>query len=654
MGSFLVKLLTNPEGFKFYSGNAEGQVGSVSEPTSFGQKSISFGQDRPGGGSSKQPYIKKGLINDTLNPSLYNDFVVRGGILAPLSAAEDVARLTKYFTDINNPSGILFAAKQNILSRTGTKTEASKGNGYGGGAFNEGVYTPLSTLAEAGVVFAGGHLNKQGIDPTGLIPGLGIITYQDAIQQNQFDRSPKLQLENNRLISLTSAITNNKGVGLSYVRGYSLNAPGNDVLLSYDGGAGSNLGFGTTKIKFATGNNNNVLKSILNPSSNTNLSNIDKTQTSLFSTWDSSLFAQQSLNLDSTTKEDFRLKLSPESKPQNTFLTATTGYSGSNIENKFNLSGPNKVSAGSRLRNRSNPSLGSITNNQRTSFPLDTINAYPIYKSEVKNGKNGSVYTSDSDLTDIIEFSIAILNNDDQNADLVNDQGQVIGTQTNFSYKKYMHFRAFIDNISDSYDAEWNAISYMGRGEKFYKYGGFDRKMSLGFTVVAQSKNELNAMYDKLNFLASSLAPEYLDSLTSGYMCGNMAYITLGDYINDQPGIITSLTYDIPEESPWEIERDTIFNTSGSAVSGTVRQLPHMIKVSLNFTPIHKFRPSKQTWTNDFDKEGKGIATSAVLASPGNQRYIDPDNPFDASLLEKSPSDNLSSIPLTNPNLTIS
>jgi hypothetical protein len=616
-------------------------------------KSLKFGKDRPGGGESKQPYIKKGLINDTVNPSLYNDFIIRGGILAPLSAAEDVARLTKYFADINNPSGILFAAKQNILSRTGTKTEASKGNGYGGGAFNEGVYTPLSTLAEAGVVFAGGHLNKQGIDPTGLIPGLGIIKYQDAIAFNQFNRSATLQLENNRLISLTSAITNNKGVGLSYVKGYSLNAPGDDILLSYDGGAGSNLGFGTTKIKFATGNNNNVLKSILNPSSNVNLSGLDKTQTSLFSTWNYQQISGSLLNLDATTQDDFRTKLDPNIKgPQNTFLSATPEYQ-QDFDKRFNLTGGSGFSAGSRLRNRSNPNSGSITNNQKDSFPLDTINAYPIYKSEVKNGKNGSVYTSDSDLTDIIEFSIAILNNDDQNADLVNDQGQVIGTKTNFSYKKYMHFRAFIDNISDSYDAEWNAISYMGRGEKFYKYGGFDRKMSLGFTVVAQSKNELNAMYDKLNFLASSLAPEYLDSLTSGYMCGNIAYITLGDYINDQPGIITSLTYDIPEESPWEINRDTQF-VSGSAVSGTVRQLPHMIKVSLNFTPIHKFRPSKQTWTNDFDKEGKGIATSAVLASPGNQRYIDPDNPFDASLLEKSPSNNLSSIPLTNPNLTIS
>jgi hypothetical protein len=602
-------------------------------------KSLKFGKDRPGGGDSKQPYIKRGLINDTVNPSLYNDFIVRGGIQAPLSAAEDVARLTKYFTDINNPAGILFTAKQNILSRTGTKTEASKGLAYANGALNEGVYTPLSTLGQALAGFTGTHLNKQGIDPTGLIPGLGIIKYQDAIAQNQFNRSDTLQLENNRLISLTNAIITDRGVGLSYVRGYSLNAPGNDILLSYDGGAGSNLGFGTTKVKFATGNNNNVLKSILNPSSNANLSNIDKTQTSLFSTWDSSLFAQESLNLDSTTKEDFRIQV-PSSDATKTFLFSTEGYS-NDFEKRFNLAGEQKYSPGSRLRNRSNPSQGSIPPGIAVSGPLDQINAYPIYKSEAKFG---SRYDTDESLKDIIEFSIAILNNDDQNTR---------GSTTDYSYRKYMHFRAFIDNISDSYDAEWNAISYMGRGEKFYKYGGFDRKMSLGFTVVAQSKNELNAMYDKLNFLASSLAPEYLDSLTSGYMCGNMAYITLGDYINDQPGIITSLTYDIPEESPWEINRED-----------TLRQLPHMIKVSINFTPIHKFRPSKQTWTNDFDPNGKGKTESTLLYNPGNQRYIDPNNPYgkvdaeevnfrEGSMPEKLPPLPAGAVPLTNQTLIL-
>ena len=604
MGSFLVTLLTDPGGFKFYKENQKGVINT----NNVNPREIPFGNDRPGGGSSKQPYIKKGLLNDTLNPSLYNDFVLRGGILAPLSAAEDVARLTKYFADINNPQGLLFATKQNLLSRTGIKTEASKGIGYAGGALNEGAYTPLSTLGQALVGLTGTHLNKQGIDPTGLIPGLGIKKYQDVISENQLNPNKSFSISDNRLTSLQDSIIFSIPNLLPFngVKGYNL-FPNPSTLISYDGGAGSNLGVGKTNIKFATSNNDTTLKSLETPSFNNN-----KSTTSLFSTWDyQQITLLSSLNLDSDTKDDFRETISIANPSPNTksYLASTPGYS-QDFEKRFNLTGKSGVSPGSRLRDRSNPTKGSTlpTLNQFISRPLDSVNAYPIYKSEFKDG---SRYGKDGfeELNDIVEFSIAILNNDDQN----DPKNGISG----LSYRKYMHFRAFIDNISDSYDADWNAISYMGRGEKFYKYGGFERKMSLGFTVAAQSKDELNVMYDKLNFLASSLAPEYLDSLTSGYMCGNMAYITLGDYINDQPGIITSLTFDIPEDSPWEINRED-----------NLRQLPHMIKVSLNFIPIHKFRPSKQTWKNDFTRKGEGIATSTVLADPGNQRYIDPNNPF--------------------------
>jgi hypothetical protein len=125
-------------------------------------KSLKYGKDQPGGGDSNQPFIQKSIDQDQKNPSYYNDFILRGGIEAPLSAADDVARLTKYFFNFQNPSGYLFTSKQLLLSKTGTKTEASKGTGYLGGGLNEGAYTPLSTLAQAGVGFLGTHLNKQG------------------------------------------------------------------------------------------------------------------------------------------------------------------------------------------------------------------------------------------------------------------------------------------------------------------------------------------------------------------------------------------------------------------------------------------------------------------------------------------------------------
>ena len=165
----------------------------------------------------------------------------------------------------------------------------------------------------------------------------------------------------------------------------------------------------------------------------------------------------------------------------------------------------------------------------------------------------------------------------------------------------------------------------MGRAEKFYKYSGFDRKMSLSFTVVAQSRGEINEMYNKLNFLASSLAPEYLDSIAQGYMTGNIAYLTVGGYIYEQPGIITSLDFDIPEESPWEIGIDIEGNDTQATEAGRkeIRQLPHIIRVQLKFTPIHKFRPEKVIFEPDVDENGKLVPNSTRLSNPGPQLFID-------------------------------
>jgi hypothetical protein len=93
-------------------------------------------------------------------------------------------------------------------------------------------------------------------------------------------------------------------------------------------------------------------------------------------------------------------------------------------------------------------------------------------------------------------------------------------------------------------------------------------------------------MYKKLNYLASNLAPDYS---TNGYMRGPLVSLTLGGYLYEQPGFITSLTYDIPNESPWEIGIDDNGNYDKE-----VKELSHMIKVTgFSFTPIHTFTPRK-------------------------------------------------------------
>jgi len=223
-------------------------------------KSLKFGRDRPGGGDSNQPYIKKPISNQPLS-LLDGDGLLRGGLRAPLRALDDTARLSKYFFDFKNPSGLIFTAKQNLLSRIGTKTEVgqedpnsvySPNAAYAKGAINEGIYLPTSTILQAASSFAGGHLNKQGIDPTELTENLSITKYSEVAyklnlkENNKFPEdistiNGKFDNFSNRLLSFWG----NKQINI-------LDTPSPSILYSYKGGAGSILGIGETNIKYAT------------------------------------------------------------------------------------------------------------------------------------------------------------------------------------------------------------------------------------------------------------------------------------------------------------------------------------------------------------------------------------------------------------------
>jgi hypothetical protein len=179
-----------------------------------------------------------------------------------------------------------------------------------------------------------------------------------------------------------------------------------------------------------------------------------------------------------------------------------------------------------------------------------------------------------------------------------------------------MHFRAFLGPMSDSYNANWNSFQYLGRGENFYTYSGFTRQISLSWTVAAQSKEELIPMYKKLNYLASTLAPDYSPN---GFMRGNLVQLTVGGYLYEQPGFITSLTYDIQEDTPWEIG----IGVGNGSEDGSVKELPHIIRVSgFNFVPIQNFIPRLQDntfSTNDVNTQGTGTGMSIL---DGPERFI--------------------------------
>jgi hypothetical protein len=908
-------------------------------------KSLKFGKDRLGGGSSNQPYIKSKIPSneDTIPGNLGDrDFLLRGGIGAPLDALDDVVRLGKYFTDLKSVSGPLFIAKQNILSRIAPATQASgnqsSNNKWKKAALNEGIYTPLSTLAQAGVGFLGGHVDKQGIN---LIRG--IRTYSDVAFSVIGSPSGK----GNRLVDLANT---NRGVFAG------------PNIFSYSGGPNSAVGIGKTHIQFAKDNQGGTLRVLGNESytesfitsqtglggSDTsregiinefrapwgaskkfvniaggkieNFGNLNNPRQFLFHggidldyidssdniTWDNviknttinpytkstiagsskpeyvgnnsmplpNIPIGASLRFADITKQGKSVKIPssfggdkvlssaivvntngianvsgvagsieenkniveitsnggltweipnistntfdpivPISKLANpTDLFVIPGlFLGNNIVNKYrnqtgelinsnltsddgiswreNLTNPYATGVKGTLAkkeyvprnfNTANPTelfiyptgddatsmymftTGEVVNsnltsddgiswrenltnpyatgtkgtlatktyvprNFKTSNPIDLFtsptgstdyytllnlpsssfldsysksngiswdikNLNNVYNpgtltsntliptpsltqeqlteisletqenklnpgSKIVNFQNKITSSSPSytDLDQVIDNNTGFNRNSYRSPGLKSSEGKVID-RVNAQYiyrstspttsnsedgsfmvddlipfrigaldvnstpqnseleKDYIHFRAYIDSFSDNYTGEWNSTKYMGRGEKFYNYTGFERSISLAFTVAAQSKPELVRQYQKLNFLVSNLAPTYT---TEGYMSGPLVELTLGDWCFNLKGFISSITLDIPEESPWEID-------------GIGKRLPHICKVSgFNFTPIEDFRPEKQKLDYIItDDNNEDIGTSDFPQSILSQNYINPMSPF--------------------------
>lgn len=148
---------------------------------------------------------------------------------------------------------------------------------------------------------------------------------------------------------------------------------------------------------------------------------------------------------------------------------------------------------------------------------------------------------------------------------------------------QYLYFRAYLDSLSDSFDATWNTVNYIGRAENFYTYNGFSRDISFSFMIAAHTELELLPLYQKLNRLVSTTAPSY----SSLFMRGVFTRLTIGDYLYNTPGFFKSIGLTWETSYPWET------NSKGrKALPGTKLQtprVPHLLKVQCTYQPVHDF-----------------------------------------------------------------
>ena len=647
---------------------------------------LKFGKDTVGGGNSNQPYVIKKIpssfqdVGRTGGP----DFLLRGGTLFPRAVINDVSRMTQMLFDFRSPNGPLYLAKQNVLSltnvntRTGYITYQNTPNNSPGGnpttaigqfiadnlAMNQGIFTPLSTLASVAGTGIGIHPNKQGLNPfnpmVGMAPGdvettpngLTLPTYIEITDGGADGKKSRLL---GFLPKINTKTTDNN-------------------LYSYVGGPGATLGVGQTNINMLNDQRTGVnrlgniststgsfvdrfpipalakaAQSFNNIVSNPNVTSLTRFLNDTVTTFSGSLLQPSLTSVYQNVIGEGGLRVRSGSapgtkeiyfKPNNLILSSSisgvssgfatfnqkqiedyyapggnfartnTGikpnfeeklkddtflipqspdYIEYNIEKRVNLGNPGKRG---NLRNYSWGKDATNIDDQLLN-PLDKITGLPLYQSE------GPIQ---SDIkNDLVKFRIGIIDNNDP------------------SLKTYIHFRAFINELSDSYSSEWMSQKFMGRAENYYKYQGFDRQVSIGWTVAAQSKQELIPMYQKLNYLASSLAPDYSNV---GYMQGNLITLTMGGWFYEQPGLITGMSLNVPNDSPWDIALDEV---GGS--DSTVKEMPMIIEVSgFNFIPIHDFVPRIQQ--NTFANSIHQGAEANYINSYGKERYLALNNGF--------------------------
>lgn len=168
--------------------------------------------------------------------------------------------------------------------------------------------------------------------------------------------------------------------------------------------------------------------------------------------------------------------------------------------------------------------------------------------------------------------------------DLIKFRFEVITPDTDGAKRTMLYFRAFLDSFDDSYNADWSKNSYLGRGEAFYTYGGFDRSISLSFKIAAATRHEMQPLYQKMVFLASSTAPTY----SANFMRGTLVNLTVGDYVYNMPGFIEQINYSWETDYPWEI---AMSKPEGEGQDDDMQELPHVLNCQVNFKPIHPFTP---------------------------------------------------------------
>ena len=599
------QLYNNPDSFKYNS------------------KDQKYSKDIRGGGYSGQPFIKRTApdtldqLNSLSTEALSLDYPIRGGSYEELAAREDFARIDRFL--LSYPQGKAFLDKQKGLMFSNPQMETGQSGGFANTrAYSDGRNL-MTQVAEGGTGF---HHPNAG------------VTVQDLeFRQNKYEYVVAHKAkEQNRLVSLTSFKINNQTITNDPFENITatnlgINTFDDGELFFYTGGPGSVYGLGNTIIQRATDylgvpiNTQNAPTFIgpnfrndvygnevqARPITEINYSNLlGLSPTFNITDVENGI---ENRNIDNLSQQNSPDYIRVEKNPNQDVVLFN------------NFMGYDKI----RRRQQSLPGTLGITD-----FRKDVINPRSVYKSDYTNLNIttrvgiGNPGARPADLRqnineqfrsgqDIINMTDVQTRTDSDGIggfprDLIKFAFETINNN-NTSTTTATFFRAFLTGYNDNHNAEWAASRYTGRGENFYTYQGFDRTVNFNFKVAAQSKQEMKFLYRKLNYLLSTLYPDYN---SAGFMRGNITKLTIGDLFVRTPGILESLQLNVDDQYAWEIAMDEPEGGLGS--SSDMLETPQLMDVAVQFKPILKSLPKT------------GINSPILLTTPNNRYFTRQDN----------------------------
>jgi hypothetical protein len=143
-----------------------------------------------------------------------------------------------------------------------------------------------------------------------------------------------------------------------------------------------------------------------------------------------------------------------------------------------------------------------------------------------------------------------------------------------------VQFRGTAKGITETFSPSWDPIKYNGRADQAYKYTTFERSVSFNFQVYATSRIDMKPIWRKLQYLSTMTMPQYGEA--NGYQ-GTLVRFRLGSLYNGKLAFIESLSYNMSDETPWEI------SMLGS--NEPIGELPMGIDVSIGLKILGDNRP---------------------------------------------------------------